>query len=90
MRYAHLINAHIRQVCSALLNFASLKIPLLKTISMEGDFGVTLEFKILTYAQYAAVFHSSQALVRKIFLPLSASARHSSSKLDSALAYSQT
>ena len=28
---------------------------------MEGDFCVTLEFKILTYAQYAAVFHSSRA-----------------------------
>ena len=27
-----------------------------------GNFCVTLEFKILTYAQYAAVFHSSQAL----------------------------
>ena len=29
---------------------------------LMGNFCVTLEFKILTYAQYAAVFHSSQAL----------------------------
>ena len=37
---------------------------------LMGNFCVTLEFKILTYAQYAAVFHSSQALKFPHYKPL--------------------
>jgi len=54
-----------------------------------GVYGVMLVLEILTYLKYAAVSPTSQALARLNSLPLSAPARHSSSRLDSTLAYSQ-